>query len=138
MKLSLKQSSGCFMMKLLSPKYLILLIVCGILVAGTLPAALSYDVNVTPTPSSGKTATATPAPSIEITAEATAEATELPYANPYAHIPFSHTDDGAPVLGNPDAPITIIEFADFACPYCQRYEPTMQVFIDTYVATGRA
>jgi protein-disulfide isomerase len=28
--------------------------------------------------------------------------------------------EGQPVRGNPDAPITIFEFADFQCPYCAR------------------
>jgi protein-disulfide isomerase len=119
----------------LSPKNLIKIIVCGALVAGALPVALGYDVQVGPSVSANKSVTATPAlPKTE----ATSKVTELPYENPYADIPFSRTEDGAPVLGDPDAPITIIEFADFACPYCQRYEPTMQEFIHKYVATGRA
>src|SRR5688572_1885482 len=58
--------------------------------------------------------------------KATPEVTAAVVDNPYADIPFSRTVDGAPVLGDPDAPITIVEFADFACPPCQRYQPTME------------
>lgn len=41
-------------------------------------------------------------------------------------------------VGNPDAPITIVEFADFACPHCQSYKGTMDRFVREYVVTGRA
>lgn len=53
-------------------------------------------------------------------------------------IPQEQTSDGAFVLGNPDAPVTIIEFQDWYCPACQQYKPTMDQFIREYVATGKA
>ncbi|MBF0369162.1 MAG: DsbA family protein [Magnetococcales bacterium] len=34
--------------------------------------------------------------------------------------------------GNPDAPITIIEFSDFECPYCQRVQPALEELSKQY------
>lgn len=56
----------------------------------------------------------------------------------YSNIPQSRTDDGAFVLGSPNAPITIVEFADFTCPHCQEYEGTIDRLINDFVVTGRA
>ena len=39
---------------------------------------------------------------------------------------------GSPIRGNVDAPITIVEFADFQCPFCKRTEPTLEKIRDTY------
>lgn len=33
---------------------------------------------------------------------------------------------GLPVIGNPDAPVTIVAFDDYQCPYCARLEPTLK------------
>ena len=32
-----------------------------------------------------------------------------------------NTSMGSPVLGSPDAPITIIEFGDYQCPNCKKW-----------------
>lgn len=56
----------------------------------------------------------------------------------YSQIPQSRAEDGAFVLGDPNAPVTLIEFADFYCPHCVEYEPTISQFIKDYVATGQA
>jgi len=56
----------------------------------------------------------------------------------YRQIPQTRTEDGAFLLGDHDAPITIVVFADFTCPHCQVYEETLSRFIDEYVVTGQA
>ncbi len=56
----------------------------------------------------------------------------------FGAIPQERTEDGAFILGDPNAPITIVEFADFLCPHCQAYEPTINRLIEEYVTTGQA
>lgn len=53
-------------------------------------------------------------------------------------IPQERADDGGFVIGEPDVPITIIEFGDFACPHCQAYQPDIDRFLADFVATGQA
>jgi protein-disulfide isomerase len=55
-----------------------------------------------------------------------------------ADVPKVRLEDGGFVLGYKDAPVTIVEFADFTCPHCQDYVPTIDQFIDEYVITGKA
>ncbi len=47
--------------------------------------------------------------------------------------------DDDPSLGNPDAPVTIVEFSDFECPFCGRFFHTVLPEIkEKYVKTGKA
>jgi protein-disulfide isomerase len=39
---------------------------------------------------------------------------------------------GAPVRGNPKAPVTVVEFSDFQCPFCARARPTVTRVRETY------
>jgi predicted DsbA family dithiol-disulfide isomerase len=40
--------------------------------------------------------------------------------------------DPARLRGNPQAPVVILEFADFQCPYCQVAEPTLKKLLAKY------
>lgn len=39
---------------------------------------------------------------------------------------------GGHTVGNPDAPVTIVEFSDFECPYCANFNQTMGKVIKEY------
>ncbi|MXX51748.1 MAG: thioredoxin domain-containing protein, partial [Chloroflexi bacterium] len=58
--------------------------------------------------------------------------------DPYADIAKTRAPDGAFVLGEADAAVKLIEFSDFLCGSCQRYEPIIADFIRDYVLTGQA
>lgn len=61
-----------------------------------------------------------------------------PSADPYAEIPKSRAEDGAFVLGDPEASVKLIEFSDFLCTSCQNYKPIVETFIKDFVETGQA
>lgn len=47
--------------------------------------------------------------------------------------------DEDPFLGDPKAPVTLVEFGDFQCPFCARFfQTTEQEIIEKYVKTGQA
>ncbi len=41
------------------------------------------------------------------------------------------------ILGNPDAPLIIVEYSDTECPYCKEFHRTLQRVMDEYGKAGR-
>ena len=46
--------------------------------------------------------------------------------------PRIRVDPLGPSRGNPDAPVTIVEFSDYQCPYCKRAETTVRAVLDRF------
>ncbi len=78
----------------------------------------------TPTPVATSTSTPVPTSGPDETPEATRE-------------PLVPLDDD-PVLGSPDAPVTMIEYSEYLCPYCRRFVlETMPLIEEGYIDTGQ-
>jgi protein-disulfide isomerase len=61
---------------------------------------------------------------------------QLPTEQPKLVMKISADND--PVIGNLDAPITIIEFSDFQCPFCARfYTQTLPLIYEEYIDQGK-
>lgn len=55
----------------------------------------------------------------------------------YSQLVQQTTADGAPIIGDPKAKVTIVEYLDFSCPHCLEYLSTIHQIIDKYVRTGK-
>jgi len=61
---------------------------------------------------------------------------QLPTSQP--KLPMKISVDNDPIIGNPDAPITIIEFTDFQCPFCARFHTqTLPLIFEEYIEQGK-
>jgi protein-disulfide isomerase len=66
----------------------------------------------------------TPVPDPDATPEATRE-------------PLIPLDDD-PVMGSPDAPVTLIEYSEYLCPFCRRFVlETLPLIEEQYIDTGQ-
>lgn len=97
------------------PNYMIpgAIVLAGVIIAG----AIYYSNN---------------APRAEITKDTGAEKSQSSPDN------VKPVTSGDHILGDPNAPVKIIEFSDFECPYCKVFHGTMKQVMDEYGKDGRA
>jgi protein-disulfide isomerase len=51
---------------------------------------------------------------------------------------FAGIEQQGMALGSPEAPVTLVEYADLQCPYCAQWSrETLPVLVDEYIATGK-
>jgi len=62
----------------------------------------------------------------------------LPISGFLSQVETGRLEDGGFYLGDLNAPITIVEFADWACPHCLVYRDTMYQVINDFVVPGLA
>jgi protein-disulfide isomerase len=56
----------------------------------------------------------------------------------YKGLPVGYTEEGFLYRGDPDAPIVMIEYSDFGCPFCNRHFVQTEPAVDeSYVRTGQ-
>lgn len=111
------------------------------LAASLLIAACSSTTSVSPSPTAP---TSTPA-AATATPSLAASDTPAPAGNEPAptiervSLERGRTPEGYHYLGDPNAPVTILEFSDFLCTACAFHvEETEPQIIEAYVASGRA
>jgi protein-disulfide isomerase len=91
----------------------IAIVVAGAIIAG---AIFFSDKSAVPTPTTADT-TAAAGPSADTLAKVTVK-----------------SDDH--ILGNPSAPVVVVEYSDLECPFCKVFHQTMQKIMDEYGTTG--
>jgi hypothetical protein len=55
----------------------------------------------------------------------------------YQGIPQSLTEDGFPILGNPNAPVQVVEYSNFSCPSCARFHASIMDDLVEMVRDGK-
>lgn len=70
--------------------------------------------------------------------DSVAETAEMTAVDPHQAVMVAVTSGARHFIGDPDAPVTIIEFGDFNCGYCARWaEQVLPEIEETYIDSGQ-
>lgn len=62
---------------------------------------------------------------------------DAPQEQKTAEIDVAPVTEKDHIRGNPNAPIVIVEYSDFDCPFCKNFHETMQKVMETYGKDGK-
>jgi len=124
--------------------WVLLIGLLGLLALGACrPIAVSGGQPQTPAPPPPPTVAKAPVPTTAgegQSADLQQRIAQLPTPPPNAMVPTpaAFQPEEMAVQGSADAPVTIIEFSDYQCPFCQRYfDDAYPQIIQNYVASGQ-
>jgi len=81
----------------------------------------------------GRGSTVTAAAPAAAAQQPSGQVVEAPQPTKSAFTRYDIPTEGYPSLGPADAPITVVEFSDFQCPFCRRFhDETYQALLDAY------
>ncbi|MEN9562687.1 MAG: hypothetical protein RIR73_931 [Chloroflexota bacterium] len=79
------------------------------------------------------TTTVAAEPSAQQAAQPSGQVAEVPVTPEPQYTRYEIPTEGYPSLGSADAPITIVEFSDFQCPFCRRFhDETYEALLNAY------
>ena len=107
--------------------------IMGILVGITITALTAFGLNYSILKANvGDTSTANTNSNAKVAGAEDTAPTPSPTPSPAPTKADIQVTDDDHIRGNADAPITLVEYSDFECPYCFRVQPTLEQILDEY------